>query len=278
MRDFQLPGRSQVFSKSGMVATSHPVASLVGVSVLKNGGNAADAALAMALVLPICEPQSTGLFGDAFALIKPQGTDDIFGINGSGPTPKGFSEEEIRGKGHKNMPKNDACSVTMPGAISAFELIAKNYSKLGLSEACQPAIKYAFDGIPVHPRVALDWSLDGKNLSGIARDLYLINGGVPKVGQVFAAPGQGEILKKISKEGSKGFYSGEVAEDFVSKSFWFGDLLTKEQVMEGWDYFLHSTEFEKLKPIVDPEKFNNVFGAYPVHFITNIPCTRLLKH
>ena len=70
---------------------------------------------------------------------------------------------------------------------------------MGLSEACQPAIKYAFDGIPVHPRVALDWSLDGKNLSGIARDLYLINGDVPKVGQVFAAPGQGEILKKISE-------------------------------------------------------------------------------
>ena len=140
MRDFQLPGRSQVFSKSGMVATSHPVASLVGVSALKNGGNAADAALAMALVLPICEPQSTGLFGDAFALVKPQGTDDIFGINGSGPTPKGFSEEEIREKGYKSMPKTEACSVTMPGAISAFELIAKNYSKLGLSEACQPAI------------------------------------------------------------------------------------------------------------------------------------------
>ena len=59
-------------------------------------------------------------------------------------------------------------------------LVAKNYSKLGLSEACQPAIKYAFDGIPVYPRVALDWSLDGKNLSGIARDLYLINGDVPK--------------------------------------------------------------------------------------------------
>ena len=80
MRDFQLPGRSQVFSKSGMVATSHPVASLVGVSVLKNGGNAADAALAMALVLPICEPQSTGLFGDAFALIKPQGTLGDYGV------------------------------------------------------------------------------------------------------------------------------------------------------------------------------------------------------
>ena len=67
------------------------------------------------------------------------------------------------------------------------------------------------------------------------------------------------------------YFKLEVAEDFVSKSFWFGDLLSKEQVMEGWDYFLHSTEFEELEPMVDPEQFNAAFGAYPVHFITNIP-------
>ena len=202
MRDFQAPGRSQVLSKSGMVATSHPIASSVGISVLKQGGNAADAALAMALVLPICEPQSTGLFGDVFALIKPQGIDEVFGINGSGPTPKGFSADDIREKGHKKMPKNEACSVTMPGAVSAFELIANKYSKMGLSEACQPAIKYAIEGIPVHPRVALDWGLEGKDLSGVAKEFYLIDGQIPKVGQIFAAPMQGEVLKKISKEGS----------------------------------------------------------------------------
>ena len=69
----------------------------------------------------------------------------------------------------------------------------------------------------------------------------------------------------------KDIFKLELPKDFVSKSFWFEDLLTKEQVMEGWDYFLHSTEFEKLKPMVDPEQFNDVFGAYPVHFITNIP-------
>ena len=69
----------------------------------------------------------------------------------------------------------------------------------------------------------------------------------------------------------KDYFKLEVAEHFVSKSFWFGDLLTKEQVMEGWDYFLHSTEFEELEPMVDPEQFNAAFGAYPVHFITNIP-------
>ena len=69
----------------------------------------------------------------------------------------------------------------------------------------------------------------------------------------------------------KNYFKLEVADNFVSKSFWFEDMLTKDQVMEGWDYFLHSVEFEKLLPIVDPELFNAAFGAYPVHFITNIP-------
>ena len=69
----------------------------------------------------------------------------------------------------------------------------------------------------------------------------------------------------------KDYFKLDVADDFVSKSFWFSDLLTKEQVMEGWDYFLQSSEFEELEPIVDPEQFNAAFGAYPVHFITNIP-------
>ena len=69
----------------------------------------------------------------------------------------------------------------------------------------------------------------------------------------------------------KDYFKLDVADDFVSKSFWFSDLLTKEQVMEGWDYFLQSSEFEELEPMVDPEKFNAAFGAYPVHFITNIP-------
>jgi len=77
---------------------------------------------------------------------------------------------------------------------------------------------------------------------------------------------EGGFMKAVKK-----YFKLDIADDFVSESFWFSDLLSKEQVMEGWDYFLHSSEFEVLKPIVDPEEFNNTFGAYPVHFITNIP-------
>ncbi len=216
MRNFHLPDRSPVFSKSGMVATSHPIASSVGMTVLKNGGNAADAALAMALVLPICEPQSTGLFGDSFALVKKSGSNDIIGINGSGKAPKAFSADKLREAGYSTMPKNEALSVTMPGAVSAFELIANDFSKWGLSEACKPAIKYSEEGVPIHPRVALDWNLEGSNLSGVAQQFYLLNGKIPKTGQIFRAPMQGEVLRYISDHGAKGFYDGVVAKDFIS--------------------------------------------------------------
>ena len=69
----------------------------------------------------------------------------------------------------------------------------------------------------------------------------------------------------------KEYFKLDIDDDYIPKNFWFSDLLTKEQVVEGWDYFIKSDEFERLKPIVDPEHFNAKFGAYPVHFITNIP-------
>ena len=98
MRDFQKPGRSTSYASSGMVSTSHPIASTVGLDILKKGGNAVDAAIAMALVLPICEPQSTGLFGDVFAIIKSGDTDNIIGLNGSGKAPIKISPENLRSR------------------------------------------------------------------------------------------------------------------------------------------------------------------------------------
>lgn len=103
MRNFHLPGRSQVYASNGMCATSHPLGAQVSIDILKRGGTAMDAAIAGALVLGICEPQMTGIGGDLFALISPAGSNDIHAYNGSGSAPVNTNADTLRAQGHTNV-------------------------------------------------------------------------------------------------------------------------------------------------------------------------------
>jgi len=216
MRDFQLPGRSATYASNGMCATSHPLAASTAIDILKAGGNAVDAAIAGAVLLGICEPQMTGLGGDCFFLIKPAGGETVIAVNGSGHAPAGLSADALRAAGHTAMPLYAAPAVTLPGAVDAFCRVSAEHGRLGLDRLLAPAIRYAEDGVPVAPRVAFDWADDAATLSGDARKFYLIDGAVPTPGQIFRAPGQAEVLRRIAAEGRDGFYAGEVAEDMVA--------------------------------------------------------------
>lgn len=216
MRDFQLPGRSPVFATNGMCATSHPLAAKVAVQILENGGNAADAAIAAAVLLGICEPHMTGLGGDCFVLIKPPGQEEVLALNGSGRAPKDVSAAALRAKGLTEMPPWGIDSVTMPGAVDAFCRLSSDWGKAGLAASLAPAIHYAEHGVPVGPRTAFDWGMRTRKLEGAARKVYLIDGAAPVTGQMFRSPGQAEVLRKVAKEGRAGFYEGEVAADLIT--------------------------------------------------------------
>lgn len=216
MRDLHLPGRSAVYARNGLCATSHPIAAQVAIEVLKSGGNAVDAALAGALVLGIAEPQMTGIGGDCFVLVKPAGSEEIVALNGSGRSPKGLNAADLRANGLTAMPIQAIESVTLPGAVDAFCRLNADYGMKSLADVLAPAIHYAEEGIPVAPRVAFDWTDDLPCLKGAARDFYTLNGQAPKVGQTFRAPGQAQVLRRIAKEGRAGFYEGEVAEDMIA--------------------------------------------------------------
>ena len=217
MRDFQQPGRSATYASNGMCATSHPLAAATAIDILKAGGNAVDAAIAGAVLLGICEPQMTGIGGDCFFLIKPAGTDTVIAVNGSGRAPAGLSAAALRDAGHSVMPLyGNPASVTLPGAIDAFCRVSADHGRLGIDRLLAPAIRYADEGVPVAPRVAFDWADDIDTLTGDARRFYLVNGAAPKPGQIFRAPNQAEVLRRIAKEGRDGFYKGEVAEDMVA--------------------------------------------------------------
>ncbi|OUX44982.1 hypothetical protein CBE37_00480 [bacterium TMED277] len=224
MRNFHKPERSEVYSQNGMIATSHPLAAKVGINTLSKGGNAIDAAISAALMLVLCEPQSTGLYGDAFAIFKTEKSDKIYGLNGSGKSPSGIDSSLLINAGHTKMPANSVHSITLPGAVALFEELANKFGKLGLSELCSEPIKYAEEGVVVSPRVSFDWHQSHENFSSKTKEHYLINGKVPKPGDVFRAPGQAVVFRKISSEGAKGFYQSEITEDFVDSLKKLGGL------------------------------------------------------
>lgn len=176
MRDFHRPGRSAVFAENGMCATSHPLAAQIAIATLQRGGNAADAAVAAAVTLGLCEPQMTGLGGDCFVMVKPAGEDRLIGLNGSGRAPKALTAEALRAEGHGAVPVLSAHAVTTPGAVAAFDRLLADHGKLGLAEALEPAIRYAEAGVPVAPRVAQDWASSVDALTGDARTYYLLDG------------------------------------------------------------------------------------------------------
>lgn len=216
MRDFHMPGRSAVFAENGMAATSHPLATQTAIAQLQAGGNAMDAAISAAVLLGICEPQMTGIGGDCFVLFTPPGGRDVHALNGSGKSPVGLDAEALRAEGHSAMPLYAAPAVTVPGAMDAFCKLNADWGKRDLAAVLAPAIHYAEAGVPVGPRSAFDWALAVDTLQGKARDTHLWNGKAPTPGQVFRAPGEAEVLRRIAKEGRDAFYTGEVADDMVA--------------------------------------------------------------
>ncbi len=216
MRDFQKPERSEVFSSNGMIATSHPLAAKIGLDAMSKGGNAIDAAITSALMLVLCEPQSTGLFGDAFAIIKSKKSKSIIGLNGSGKAPMNLSSDTLLSENMEKIPLNSAHSVTVPGAVSLFEEVANKFGNLGLKELCAQPIKYAEEGVIVSPRVSFDWETHREKLIGSSEKFYLNCGSPYRTGSLFRAPMQAEVLRQIAAHGSKGFYQSDITVDLVN--------------------------------------------------------------
>ena len=187
-----------------------------------------DAAVAGAVLLGLCEPAMTGLGGDCFVLWSEGGTNSVKGLNASGRAPAAQDAAQLRDMGETAVPAFTAHAVTIPTAVAGFAHLAENVGKLGLDRLLAPSIHYAEAGIPVAPRVAFDWKNFDHNLQGSARDKFLVNGKPLRVGEIFRAPGQAEVLKRIAKDGADAFYKGEVAEDMVASLNAAGGLHTLE--------------------------------------------------
>ncbi|UCG03096.1 MAG: gamma-glutamyltransferase [Candidatus Heimdallarchaeota archaeon] len=212
-------GRSAVHACNGMVVSSQPLASQTGVRILEAGGNACDAIVAMAAVLNVVEPFSTGIGGDAFALLYLPSEKTLKSINGSGFAPKGLSYDYLVNELKLDqIPKMGVLPITVPGAVGAWGLIHETYGRLQWEDILQPAIQYAQDGFPVSPVIAQVWKeLVPKLLSHQgAKKTYLINDQrAPLIGEIFKQKNLGSTLRIISKQGADAFYRGDLSNQIV---------------------------------------------------------------
>ena len=240
-RDFQLPGRSPVIACEGMAATSHPLASLAAVDALRDGGTAADAAVAAVAALCVIEPHMTGIGGDCFCLVSDPDK-PIWGYNGSGRAGAEASDQVLRNKGLSEI-GNSIHAVTVPGAIDAWAAILEAHGRFGLDRALAPAIKYAEKGFPVTARVAWDWQRHIAKLRADpgASKHYLFKGAAPKEGDVIRFPALAATLKTIAAKGARAFYEGEIADDMART------LRARESFLTNEDFFRHRGE--QVEPI-----------------------------
>ncbi|MGA8259328.1 MAG: gamma-glutamyltransferase [Arenicellales bacterium] len=230
-RDFQFPGRSPVIACEGMAATSHPLATLAAIDVLRAGGNAADAAVAASATLCVVEPHMTGIGGDCFTLISRPGK-PVWGYNGCGRAGADASDQTLRGKGMEAIGATSVHAVTVPGSIEAWDAILEAHGRFGLDYALQPAIKYAESGFPVAARVAWDWEREVATLrpDPAASKHYLFDGKAPKEGDVVRFPALAQTLKAIAAKGARAFYEGEIADDIAATVAVRGSFLTAEDL------------------------------------------------
>jgi gamma-glutamyltranspeptidase/glutathione hydrolase len=229
-RDFHLPGRSPAVATQGMVATSHPLASLAALDTLRAGGTAADAAVTAVALLGVVEPAMTGIGGDCFCLVAKPGS-PVWGYNGSGRSAASVRAETLLEQGIRTITPDSVHSVTVPGAVEAWSSILKAHGRFGLDRALAPAIRYAEEGFAVTPRVAHDWAQATERLRadpGAARH-FLCDGRAPAVGDGMRMPALAATLKAVAAGGPKAFYEGPIAADMVGTLAKRGSHLTTEE-------------------------------------------------
>ncbi|MGE3539565.1 MAG: gamma-glutamyltransferase [Candidatus Tectimicrobiota bacterium] len=231
--------RSVVMARNGMVATSQPLATEAGVSILKKGGNAFDAAIATALTLSVVEPMSTSIGGDAFFLYRWAADGKIYGVNGSGRCPRRLTLEALRQQGMQGVPTHGWGSVSVPGAIDAFVEVQRRHGKLTFAEVLEPAIYYASEGFPVSEVIASQWEAAVPLLSRFpsSAHTYLPHGQAPRAGDVHRQPNLARTLQLLAAEGKEAFYRGDIARRIVQFAQATGGFLELE------DLASHTTEW-----------------------------------
>ncbi|MCP2606062.1 gamma-glutamyltransferase [Candidatus Aminicenantes bacterium AC-708-I09] len=212
--------RSEVIATNGMVATSQPLAAQIGIDILKKGGNAIDAAIAVNAALGLMEPTSCGIGGDLFAIIWINKEKKLYGLNASGPAPMAISLEYFKRKGIKRIPLHGPLPWTVPGCVDGWFELHRRFGKLPMKKILEPAINYAEKGFPLSEVIAYYWQRAVKTFKKYKnfQKLYAPGGKILKKGDIFKNPELAGTYRLIAEKGRDAFYKGEIAKRIIEYS------------------------------------------------------------
>jgi gamma-glutamyltranspeptidase / glutathione hydrolase len=210
--------RSEVIAQNGMVATSQPLATQIGLDILKQGGSAIDAAIAANAALGLMEPTGNGIGGDLYAIVWDEKSQKLYGLNASGRSPKGLSlkalKSEIKKLKRKDIPPYGMLPISVPGTVDGWFELHNKFGKLPMSDILKPTVDYANKGFPVSELISYYWQRSVPRLSpqpGDFKKVFTIDGKGPKKGQIFKNPALANTLFAIGKDGRDVFYKGAIA-------------------------------------------------------------------
>ena len=231
--------RNVVYAKNGVCCTSVPLGAQIGLAVLKSGGNAVDAAVAMAGAMPLLEPTGNGLGSDCFALVWIEREKRLYGLNASGTAPMALSAEALRAEGYAALPKEGWLPTMVPGAPAGWAALNRRFGTKPLSELFAPAIRYAEDGYPVPVNVARQWERDSRRIArAMEKDAapheywwqcFMKPDGTPyRAGEIFRFPAYADTMRALAETECESYYRGELMEKIVAHSRATGGYFCEE--------------------------------------------------
>ena len=236
--------RSPVYAENGMAATAHPLATQIALEILREGGSAVDAAIAANAALGLMEPTGNGIGGDVFAIIYDPKTDQLYGLNGSGRSPKGQTLDQLLEQlgGANALPPVGHLPVTIPGTVDGWFAMHERFGTLPMSQILAPTIAYARDGHPVAPVISMYFERSLASYTNRlesypfefdnARATFFPDGTAPQPGDIFKNPDLANTLETIGREGRDAFYKGELAQTMVEYLQRQGSAYTLEDFAE----------------------------------------------
>ncbi|AMY07313.1 Putative gamma-glutamyltransferase YwrD [Luteitalea pratensis] len=237
--------RSEVIARNGMVATSHPFATQIALDVLKEGGNAVDAAIAANAFLGLGDPGNSGIGGDLFAVVWDAKTKQLYGLNASGRSARAMTLAELKRRGLTQIPANGPLAVSVPGCVDGWFALHGRFGSKPMARLLAPTIAYARDGFPVAPDISDDSNLRlSQRLPATPpgsfvnlRSLYMSGGTFPKKGEIFQNPGLASTLEAIATRGRDEFYKGPIAAKIAAHIKAQGGFLSVE------DFAAHTSDW-----------------------------------